>query len=309
VTPPGASLPPALPGVPVFAAWRRHRGNFRRDNEDSLWVGPLGAIPETPAPDGGTAEATTAWPGALAVVCDGVGGGAAGEVASALAVRSFVEHLAERAAAPPRPGPRAADLGGWMKQAAIHAHTRILAAVQRDRALEGMGTTLTAAWWVGDTLGFAQVGDSRLYRLRGGRLEQLSHDQSLVGRMRREGVLTEDQARKHPLRNIVDQVLGGCDAGVEPATGFVPVAPGDEFLLCSDGLSDGMSDAVLERKLAAGIETAPAPVVDGLLDDVLAASGRDNVSLVLVRPFRARASGAGAVLSRLGRLLRRGSRA
>jgi protein phosphatase len=302
-------------GTAVFAAWCRHRGNFRRDNEDTVLVesldgpgGPAAAAGAAPS-DVGTAVLGADGRGYLALVCDGVGGGAAGEIASALAARAFAGAMQKRvpAGALELAAASAEQRTAWMREAVAEANAGILAAVERDRATEGMGTTLTAVWGLGGEVHHAQVGDSRLYRLRASRLEQLSDDQSLVGRMRRAGDLDEAQARRHPLRNIVDQVVGS-EAGAKADVRVFPVEQGDMFLICSDGLTDSLPDSVIERQLVAGLRTAPDAVVAGLLGTVLDTAGRDNVSIVLLRTGTERSSLASSLLAR-AKLARRRRRA
>jgi len=266
----------AAAGLSVQVAWCRHRGNFRHENEDTVMVSPVGAPTPTLA-DVGACVLNTAGPGFLALVCDGVGGGAAGEVASSLAAREVLREVgvAGRTAADEREE--------VLCRATEAAHLAILRASIDDPATEGMGTTLTAAWLAGSMLHVVQVGDSRLYRLRHGTIEQLSRDQSLVGRLFHSGDLTEEQARNHPLRNIVDQVLGGSKSGVSPEVFSVPVDRGDLFLLCSDGLTDALPDRVIARELARlGHRSAEAAVAE-LLERALETSGRDNISIVLLR--------------------------
>ena len=259
----------------IHAAWCRHRGNFRHENEDTVLVAPLG--PALPASsDTGHGVMPTAGAGFVAAVCDGVGGGAAGEVASALAAREFFQAVSEEPAA-------ASAREAWVRRAVERAHAAILRASELDPATEGMGTTMTAVWAIDATLHVVQVGDSRLYRLRGATLEQLSVDQSLVGRMRRAGELTEEQARQHPLRNIVDQIVGGSKSGIRPDVHSVPIARGDTFLLCSDGLTDALPDRIIQRELCAGARQPAEAVVARLLELVLENSGRDNISIILLR--------------------------
>jgi protein phosphatase len=263
-------------GLRVQVAWCRHRGNFRHENEDTVMVAGVGA--PCPAPtDTGACVLNTAGSGFLALVCDGVGGGAAGEVASSLAAREVLGQVG-------RAGRTAADeREEVLRRAAGSAHQAVLRASIDDPATEGMGTTLTGAWLAGSMLHGVQVGDSRLYRLRRGAIELLSTDQSLVGRLFRAGDITEEQARNHPLRNIVDQVLGGSRTGVEPEVFSVPVIQGDSFLLCSDGLTDALPDRVIARELARLGHRSAAAAVSVLLERVLETSGRDNISIVLLR--------------------------
>jgi serine/threonine protein phosphatase PrpC len=285
------SSSPALVSHKVGFAWKSHRGNFRGNNEDAVLVRTLGPVTtdatSAEAPAEGRGEADTAGDGLVAVICDGVGGGAAGEIASSIASGTFFEQV--RGMAP--------GLGETAEDAAVQAclltavretHAAILRRVTEDRALEGMGTTLTAAWLRGTRMHLAQIGDSRLYRLREGELLQLSQDQSLVGGLRRKGAITEAEARHHPLRNIIDQALGGSLKEVVPEIAHFELQPGDEILVCSDGLTDALPDSTLRFVLK---QHAKAPVDEaakGLLQAALDSAGRDNVSLILLRVEAAR---------------------
>jgi protein phosphatase len=233
----------------------------RREHNEDAWKGdPLGT-------------------GVLLVVCDGVGGAKAGEVASKLAVDGIHASLQARVAAEPPPE----DRRPWLDGIAREVDRRIREAAQQP-GLSGMGATLSALWLDGARGWWAQAGDSRIYRLRGGELRQLTCDQSPVGRMRAQGQLSEVEARKHPYRHMIDQCLGGVGAMVEPDTGELDVLPRDVFLLCSDGLSDGLWDRELAEGLAAAANgTPPDEVASTLVARANAASGTDNITAVVAR--------------------------
>ena len=280
-------------------AWVSHRGNFRPNNEDAVRVLALaGPEPELAAeaapplqPDdalSGAGELDTAGAGCLAVVCDGVGGGAAGEIASSLAAATLCRSLRE--AFLREPGATVTDecAHTWLHAAVRAAHHAILDRIRAEPALEGMGTTLTAAWLSGDRLHLAQVGDSRLYRFRDGALEQLSLDQSLVGGLVRAGTLSEAEARRHPLRNIIDQAVGGTSGEITPQIAHFDLRPGDEFLACSDGLTDALGTGSLRHLLREHGRAAPDQAAAGLMRAALDSAGRDNISLALLRVARDR---------------------
>ena len=216
-------------------------GLHRRTNEDSSMAAPP-----------------------LFVVCDGMGGAEAGEVASALAV----ETLAARLAA-----------GDTLLAAAHAANTAVYTRADERREESGMGTTLTAAVVEDERGRFVHVGDSRAYRLRDGRLDLLSDDHSLVGEMVREGRLTWDEAAAHPHRSILSRALG-TEAAVQVDEFTADLRPGDVLLLCSDGLSGEVPEDVLREQLAA---EDPAVAARGLVDAALAAGGHDNITAVVIR--------------------------
>jgi PPM family protein phosphatase len=204
------------------------------------------------------------------VVADGMGGAQAGEVASKAAADAFDIDLPS---APPE----------LVLRETIHtANRRIHELARSDPSRAGMGTTLTAA--IADLgreeVAIGHVGDSRAYRLRGGQLEQLTRDHSLVEEMRRKGQLTDAQAEDHPQRSIITRALGP-EPEVEPDVQTVPAAPGDVFLICSDGLTT-MIDEQRIAKLLRGASSMEA-AVRGLVDEANRAGGRDNITALAFR--------------------------
>lgn len=211
------------------------------------------------------------------VVADGMGGHAAGEVASQLAVDEFRRLTASL---------RASDV----RAAVARANTAILEAAGRSQAYRGMGTTLVALVLItdsaaGDTgsardrlLG-VNLGDSRLYRCRAGALEQLSVDHSQAQELVEAGVITADERGTHPLSNVLTRALGH---GPNPRADYwlLDPEPGDRFLLCSDGLSVELSDRRIRTVLTGS--GSPAAVAAELVRLAVDAGGRDNVTAVVV---------------------------
>ena len=143
-----------------------------------------------------------------------------------------------------------------------------------------MGTTLSLCWLTPGWLYFGHIGDSRIYHLpAAGGLLQLSHDHSHVGWLRRNGELNEREARLHPRRNVLHQALGAAHQFIEPQFGAIPCAPGDRFLLCSDGLTDGLWDAQIEEIIRT---PGSGPVAERLIAAALSASGKDNITALVV---------------------------
>jgi protein phosphatase len=228
-------------------AFRSDTGRQRNANEDSFFVR---------AP--------------IFVVADGMGGAQAGEVASRAAVDSFDVDLT---GGPPEQ---------VLRETIELANRRIHDLARADPSRAGMGTTLTAAIVNAEReeVAIGHVGDSRAYRLRGGRLEQLTRDHSLVEEMRRKGQLTDAQAEDHPQRSIITRALGP-EPEVEPDVHTVAAAPGDVFLICSDGLTTMLGEPQI-AKLASGASSMEA-AVRALVDEANRAGGRDNITVLAFR--------------------------
>jgi protein phosphatase len=202
----------------------------------------------------------------LLFVADGMGGHRGGEVASRLAVEAVGETFGEREDPPER----------LLDAAFQAANARIFATSMDDMELAGMGTTGVGILLTGEAQGWvAHVGDSRAYRMRGGVLEQLTRDHSVVGELMRRGQLTAEEARVHPQANEILRALGTQD-GVEVEIKHVDVAPGDRFMLCSDGLSGMLPEA----RIAEVLGTAdPEAAVLQLVDRANEAGGTDNITV------------------------------
>lgn len=204
----------------------------------------------------------------LFVVADGMGGAQAGEVASMTAVETFQGGL-------PAGDPQdALQASIALANSTIHEHAH------SDPALSGMGTTITAAALDGeaDAVVIGHVGDSRAYRLRDGILQRLTRDHSLVEEMRRRGQITEAQAEEHPQRSIITRALGP-EPEVLADIQSVPSAPGDLFMLCSDGLTTMLGDERIKELLLGA--TSLDAATRALVDEANRAGGRDNITVVL----------------------------
>lgn len=222
-----------------------HVGKIRKQNEDSLAV----IEPET------------------FVVADGMGGQAAGEIASRMLVDSVKNFL--------NAAPQV-----WtekiLRKAILKANAAILRAANDNEELQGMGTTATILHLHGGRAYFAHIGDSRIYRLRNKKLEQMTLDHSYVEGLVRAGKLTPEEARIHPMKNILLQAVGAPGEIRVDADNFV-VAPKDIFLLCTDGLTNMVDDKAIEKIL---IESSD-PVED-LIQAALDGGGLDNISAIVV---------------------------
>jgi PPM family protein phosphatase len=209
-------------------------------------------------------------------VADGMGGARAGEVASQIAAEAFRD---------PRDPGRTPEQ--QLEQVAQEANRRIYDLALRDQSRRGMGTTLTATLVDGDCVSIGHVGDSRAYRLREGKLEQLTQDHSLVAELERSGQLTPEAAEHHPQRSIITRALGP-EREVEVDTHTHPARDGDVYVLCSDGLTGMISD----DELATLVRGAPSleSAAEALVRAANQSGGKDNITVVL---FRLEDDGAG----------------
>jgi len=258
------------------------RGRVRPHNEDSFLglqfnaheVHHLGKLGETTLEKMNCAFA----------VCDGMGGAKAGEFASRIAVEKITGMM-------PRHFHRA--VGG---REASYAHVLDHLFKQIHRALVyvggsyeecvGMETTLSLCWFTPGWMYFGHVGDSRIYHLPAGQnaVAQLSQDDTHVAWLLRQGYLKEHEARVHPRRNVLQKALGGANQFVDPQVGAVECHSGDIFLLCSDGLVEGMHDSHLAEHLrAADGDGLDANIARRLVEKAVANDGRDNVTALVVR--------------------------
>ncbi len=274
---------PLRPRLALDVAARTHPGLERQNNEDHFLVAHLRravSVEATSLPDAGDPRRGST--GHLLLVADGMGGVDGGERASTLAVeviRSFFED-----------GFRSYLHGSRIDEKAVHRELRsafefadrvILHRAAADARFEGMGTTLTMAYLVGPTAHVVHAGDSRAYLYRGGRLARRSRDHTLVQALVDQGAISADDARSHPHRNVVTNVVGGPAEGVDPEIARVDLQDGDVLLLCSDGLTEPVDDASIEDILAR--EPEPGPAVEELLAEALRRGGPDNVTIVLAR--------------------------
>ncbi|MFJ9612761.1 PP2C family protein-serine/threonine phosphatase [Streptomyces noursei] len=223
-----------------------HKGMIREGNEDSGYAGPR-----------------------LLAIADGMGGQAAGEVASSEVISTLVQ-LDDDV-----PG---SDILTSLGTAVQRANDQLRVMVEEDPQLEGMGTTLTALLWTGQRLGLVHVGDSRAYLLRDGMLTQITQDHTWVQRLVDEGRITEEEATTHPQRSLLMRALGSGDH-VEPDLSIREVRAGDRYLICSDGLSGVVSHQTLEETLA-GYQ-GPHETVQELIQLALRGGGPDNITCIV----------------------------
>lgn len=225
------------------------------------------------------------------LVADGMGGHAAGEVASRLAAEEIIRTMSEQATVDAETWPEHWNMArsaaaNVVVDAILSGHERVTRAVRRDSNLRGMGTTVVVAVHPqhSRTLIICHVGDSRAYRLRDSKIELLTDDHSWVHEQVAAGFLTEEAARSHPLKNVVTQALGGT---ADPQVDILEteLLEDDVYLLCSDGLNSMMSDEEILAVLREGgsLEDMAAELIAGANER----GGHDNISVVLLRPMAA----------------------
>lgn len=237
---------------------RTDLGRVRENNEDKL---------EFHIPDD---EAILARRGSVFLVCDGMGGHAAGQIASELAAKTFLDVYYEH------PGAEPTDA---MLAGVLAANRFVVSVGAAIPARRGMGTTLTGLILIQDQGFLVQAGDSRLYRLRDGHLQQMSNDHTVMEEMVRSGVLTREQASVHPQRHAILRCIG-LPEGVEPEIHRFDLHVGDTFFLCSDGVTNHVDDAALLRLLSAH---GPSEVARRAVSEALLGGGSDNATALAVR--------------------------
>jgi len=212
------------------------------------------------------------------LVCDGMGGAAAGEIASSLAVDEMMRLLDRRAAG--GKAAKSASMPQLAEEAIAAANQAIFSRAQRNQKLSGMGTTLVGLLVEEQRVWAFNVGDSRCYRLRNRRLEQVTLDHSLVEEQVRLGRMSRSEALRSPLRNVITRALG-TQSRVTPDIFEVEPEPGDLFMLCSDGLTRELNDSIIETLLSTDLPLDA--ICARLVEAAKKAGGHDNITCVLVR--------------------------
>lgn len=224
---------------------RSDRGLVRSNNQDAVYAGPR-----------------------LLAVADGMGGHAAGEIASKIVIAAL---------APLDDDEPGDDLLGQLREAVEAGNGAISELVAGDPELDGMGTTLTAILFAGSKLGLVNIGDSRTYLMRNGNVNQITHDDSFVQSLIDEGRITAEEANTHPQRSLLLRALTGHDA-IEPTLNLREVRPGDRYLLCSDGLSGVISHETLAEAMHI---PDPQTCADRMIELALRGGGPDNVTVII----------------------------
>ena len=225
-------------------AARSDRGLIRGNNQDSVYAGPR-----------------------LLAVADGMGGHAAGDVASKVVIAAL-EHLDDDTPS--------GDLLQSLREAVFEGSEHLREVIRESPQLEGMGTTLTAILFAGGRLGLCHVGDSRAYLVRDGQMSQITHDDTFVQTLIDDGRITAEEANSHPQRSLLLRALNGQE--VEPDLSMREARAGDRYLLCSDGLSGVVSEETLAEALK---DPDPEATADRLIELALRSGGPDNVTVIV----------------------------
>jgi PPM family protein phosphatase len=255
-------------------------GRFRKNNEDAFLALTFNA--QEVHYLGKTGEAKFDGSDYIFAVSDGMGGAKAGEFASRVAVDKITDLL-----------PKSFNLGAMgldrgcgqiLSELVNRIHSEMLEMGAHYEECRGMGATLSLCWFTPGRLFFAHVGDSRIYYLpRDGEMQQITEDHTHVGRLLRKGRITAFEARTRPDRNVLEQALGGNVQRIDPQIGSVEYGAGDRFVLCTDGVTDGISNRRIEGLTAfppanfAGMNYAERLVADAKQE-----SGRDNLTALVV---------------------------
>ena len=228
-------------------------GDFRENNEDRVAVDP----------DGG-----------FFVVADGMGGQSAGEKASELAVTHLCQTLRQQT------DRESGSLSALLKEAVAGANAEIVALGNVEPEYHGMGTTVVFLVPAERGLVVGHLGDSRCYRLRDGGLEQLTKDHSLTQALIDAGTITAEEAKTHRYKNMLFRYLGSKEGSEGADTAALDLRPGDRYMLCSDGVTDGLPDEAIARTLGDGDD--PQAMAESLVQQAVAGGSRDNVTCVVV---------------------------
>ena len=273
---------PPPPPSPVKLRWSgmTHVGKVRTNNEDAfLAVSFDGRDLRFLGKTGDVSQQKTDF---VFAVSDGMGGANSGEFASRIAVDHITKLMPKifRLSAMGL----ASGLSDVLQELFTDIHQVMLNHGRSYEECAGMGATLSLCWFTPGWMYFSHLGDSRIYYLpKDGELTQLTHDHSHVGWLRRKNQINEREARAHPSRNSLNQALGAGHQFIDPHIGAIGYQPGDRFLICSDGLIDGLWDRAINELLrepsAALAEKNPA---QRLVEEALAASGRDNITAIVV---------------------------
>lgn len=274
--------PEAASGGHLTLRWsaKTHRGKVRPNNEDSFLA--LTFDGREMLVLGRIGEKTVETNDCIFAVSDGMGGANSGEFASRLAVDGITRLLPKgfRLSA----AGLSSGFSDLLQELFDRIHRSLISLGASYEECQGMGATLSLCWFTPEWLFFGHIGDSRIYYLpKGGRLRQLSHDHTHVGWLFRNGSISEREARSHPRRSALQQALGANTQFVDPQIGAVGLQAGDRYLICSDGLVDGLWDRQIEEFITGQDEAPIDPMIaDQLVATAIENSGKDNCTAMVI---------------------------
>jgi len=258
----------------------RHLGRFRENNEDEflgvafnreefIYLASHGEVPLTDFDY-------------VFAVSDGMGGERSGEFASKFAIDNITRLMGQRFSLKLKN--QSAGIRDCLRELFLGIHRQLTVLGNSYEEGRNMGATLSLVWFIQDRFYFGHIGDSRIYHLpRSGGMQQISHDDTHVGWLRRAGELNERQARHHPRKNVLSQALGAGNRYVVPQIGEIKVGPGDRLLLCTDGVTEGLWEHALEDLIRIPTpDQRMLPSAQRIVEASVAADGRDNVTAMVV---------------------------
>ncbi|WP_324287859.1 PP2C family serine/threonine-protein phosphatase [Luteolibacter sp. SL250] len=257
-------------------SYRSHSGSRKPRNDDSVVAFASGLGGAESLPESGSR--TLSECDLVFAVSDGMGGGNAGDLASSLLLRGMSEMIPEtfKAAASGFFPDSLEHLGDTLR--AVHEQINVAAASCEEQ--KGMSATVALAWFTPENLYLANVGDSRIYLSRGGELTQLSKDHTLAWDQWKRGQIGEMQYRSHPRRSALYEVIGGGHPRMRPHLAAVPYLPGDRFLICSDGLIDGLTEQHIANALSEDL--SPTGALEKMMERALRSAGGDDTTLIVI---------------------------
>ena len=275
------SSAPDLPPAPTIRwSGMTHVGRVRTNNEDSF----LGTTVDGHEVRflGKIGEASMASSDFVFAVSDGMGGAKSGEFASRIAIDKITKLLPKGFRLSARG--MTSGFSDLLGELFSSIHNELLKLGYSYEECAGMGATLSLCWFTPEWMYFAHIGDSRIYYLpKDGGISQITHDHSQVGWMRRAGQLNEREGREHPRRNVLQQALGAGNQFIDPHLGAVGYRVGDRFVICSDGLVDGLWDHHIEELVRNPATTsADLEAARQLVETAVANSGKDNTTAVVI---------------------------
>lgn len=279
---PAAGRRPILTDVDAFGL--THQGRVRGKNDDHFLIASLHKllhVHQTSLPEGDRDPLVSETRGFLFMVADGVGGRPDGDIASGTALKTIAQYVNRFVDLYNRMDPaKETAFLAELQHSVERSHAKLLADAERGSGSYGMATTLTLVATIWPKAYLVQVGDSRCYRLRQGRLQRLSRDQTMAQELVTSGALSPEEAERSPLRNMLASALGGREA--RPEASMDEILWDDVMLLCTDGLTKHVTEAEIEAELRA-LESAEG-ACKRLANLALTRGGRDNVTIVIARP-------------------------